>query len=61
MLEKPSPRHPPTIATLLRVADVFDVALLVRFERWGKAVAIMAGGVVPLSYTEESGGPCVQP
>lgn len=56
MLEKPSPRHPPTINTLLRVAAVFDVALLVRFERWGRAVAIMADGVVPVPFDQEAGG-----
>ena len=56
LLENPNSKHPPTIQTLLRVAEVFDVALLVRFTSWGKAVAIMAGAVIPLPYEQEAGG-----
>jgi transcriptional regulator with XRE-family HTH domain len=52
-LENPNFKHPPSIKTLLRIAEVFDVALIVRFDGWGKAVAFLADDVIPLPYEQE--------
>lgn len=52
-LEHPQAKNPPTVETLLRIASIFDVGLMVRFEGWGQAVAFVAGKVVPLSFDQE--------
>lgn len=52
-LENPNFKNAPTLQTLLKVTGVFDVALMVRFERWSKAVILMADKIVPVPFDQE--------
>lgn len=46
-----------SLSMLIRIARVFDVALIVRFSSFGEAlgIAITPVGAVPLSFEEEFG------
>jgi len=52
-LENSNSKHAPTISLLLRIASVFDVALIIRFAEWGKAVVFIADNVIPIPYEDE--------
>jgi transcriptional regulator with XRE-family HTH domain len=45
-LENPDNPHLPTVSTLCKIAAVFDVALMVRFERWDKFLVVMGEDVL---------------
>jgi len=43
----------PTVDTLKRIAWAFDVALVIKFESWGRWVAITANGTVAVPFDRE--------
>jgi transcriptional regulator with XRE-family HTH domain len=45
-LENPNNKHLPRVSTLCAIAAVFDVALMIRFERWDKFLVVMGEDVL---------------
>lgn len=53
ILENPLHKKFPSVRMLRRIAEVFNVALVIRFEGWREGLAFIADAVMPISFNEE--------